>query len=425
MNNLEKIYQRYLKLNQNICTDTRSKKIQNSLFFCIKGENFDGNLFIQEALDKKASYIITEHDHYDDPRVITVKDTIKTLQDLAKKHRQKIKVPIIGITGTNGKTTTKILIDELLSSQLKSHSTKGNFNNHIGVPLTILSIKKDHEIAVVELGANHLGEIQFLCSIAKPTHGIITNIGKAHLEGFKTFENIIKTKGELYQFLKKNNGVIFFDKTNPLLNKLINTYYNIIPYTTQNNKFNCTPFITFVWKRNTIKTKIIGDYNINNIITAITVAKYFKIDDANIISKLEEIEFLNNRSQFIKTKHNKIILDAYNANPTSVKLAIKNFLDLEVESHVKRIIILGDMMELGDETKKYHQEIVDYIDSGKIEKCILVGTLFKNVNCSTKFSQTKSLIECETFLKKTTIKNTIILIKGSRKMQLETLIDIL
>lgn len=437
MKTLKKIYKLYLASNQKICTDSRSQSIKNAIFFGIKGDNFDGNKFANKALENGAKLAIIDSGIASDHRMIKVNNSIKTLQDLAKMHRENLSIPIIAITGSNGKTTTKELINHLLSSKFLTCSTSGNFNNHIGVPLTILKINKKHEIAIVEMGANHPGEIRYLTKIAQPTHGMITNIGKAHLEGFKNFKNIIKTKNELYQYLIKKGGLIFLNKNDEILSGLINKYKNVhlysssekrkINHTTINDgDFECNPFINLVYKHQKIQTNIIGAYNANNIIAAIEIANYFKVDNAKINSQLTRFVIKNNRSELVTTKFNQIILDAYNANPTSTKFAIENFLKIDrLKYSSNRTIILGDMMELGDKSLKYHQEMINLLLNKKITNCYLVGPLYKNTKQPDFFTHTISLEDCKKIIKKKHIRKSLILIKGSRKMKLEELVEYL
>ena len=390
----KKIYQLYLKYNQKISTDSRSKNIKDSIFFALKGDNFNGNVFAKSALKNGAKIAIVEEcNGKSNSKIIHVKDTLKTLQNIAKIHRSYFSIPFIAITGTNGKTTTKELLNNLLSAKFNTCSTQANFNNHIGVPLTLLSLRKEHQIGIIELGANHIGEIKELCSIVNPTHGVITNIGEAHLEGFGNFENIIKTKNELYTYLKKNQGIVFLNNHNKLLLKLLNTYpkritYHAVPLNKsipkKSNIFYCefNPFVKIIWDKIKIQTKIIGSYNINNIAAAIRIAQYFKITKKNIKARLINFELKNNRSQFIKTKNNKIILDAYNANPTSVTLAIKNFSQIkEFKNHTNRLVVLGDMLELGEKSNTYHQNIILLLEAAGLKNCVLVGKYFKKTKC--------------------------------------------
>lgn len=434
MKSLNKIYELYLQSSQKICIDSRSKNIKNSIFFGIRGEHFDGNLFAEEALKNGASFAIVENINSSNKHIITVDDTLKTLQELATLHRKNISIPIIAITGTNGKTTTKELAHHLLASTFSICSTNGNFNNHIGVPLTILSFKKEHQIGIVELGANHPGEIEFLSQIAQPTHGIITNIGKAHLEGFKNFENIIKTKNELYKYLIQHGGLIFVNENDELLINLTQKYPNKQLYKCEEYQnhdggnsiiyFECTPFIKLIYNKKEIHTKIIGEYNVNNIVAAIKIAKHFQISNEQIMSVLSRFELKNNRSELVKTQYNQIILDAYNANPTSTSLAIDNFIKVrKLKSNAQSIIILGDMMELGHESQKYHQDIINLLIEKNIQNCYLIGPLFKQTQYPSYFTHSNCVIDCKKIIRKRNIKNALILIKGSRAIKLEKLVE--
>tara|TARA_B100000902_G_C27279681_1_gene900966 strand:+ start:453 stop:1766 length:1314 start_codon:yes stop_codon:yes gene_type:complete len=437
MGHAENIYKIYLECNQNVCIDSRSNSIKNSIFFAIKGDQFDGNNFVNEALKKGAKYAFVNADYpinNNSNNIIKVKNTISCLQELATKHRKKWgnkQKNIIGITGTNGKTTTKELLQQLISSQKKVCYTQGNFNNHIGVPLTILRLREQHNLGIIELGANHQGEIRELCTIAQPTHGIITNIGEAHLEGFGSFKNIIKTKNELYDYIKKNDGHLFINSLDPLLLQLAGdykktTYYNAVDNTNTNQKneltFTCNPFIKLYWNQQIIKTKIIGSYNANNIAASIKIATFFNIHINNIVQKLENIEFTNNRSQFITTQKNTIILDAYNANPTSVQLAIQNFLKLNKNNPM---IILGDMLELGPSSIEYHQNIVQLLEKYNVQNCILLGDFFQQTVSVQDYQKFNSIKELQNHIKNNPIEERFILIKGSRKLELEKIVPYL
>ncbi|MBF25065.1 MAG: UDP-N-acetylmuramoyl-tripeptide--D-alanyl-D-alanine ligase [Flavobacteriales bacterium] len=442
MNSIE-IYKLYLKNNCKICIDTRSEKIKDSIFFAIKGQNFDGNDFIQEAINKGASYTIvdknTSHQH---KCIIKVENSLKTLQEISKIHREYYNIPVIGITGSNGKTTTKNILTHILSSKYKVLSTKGNLNNHIGVPITLLSIKKTHELAIIEMGANHTGEINQLCKIAKPTHGIITNIGDAHIGEFGSFNNIIQAKSELFNYLKNNKGYIIYNEDDHILKNLVNNYSLALTYKipffekeklnnkNNNYKYNCNPFINIhnikLINTEMIKTKIIGNYNINNIIASLTIANIFKVSNQNIQKALQSIELDNNRSQFIQTKKNDIILDAYNANPTSMTSGIQNFIDVfQFFRYQNKLLILGDMLELGGNKLKYHQEIIDFIQSKNITKCILVGEIFNSTKAHNNYLYVNSIEDCLILLKKMNINKHSIFIKGSRSLKMEKTLEYL
>ena len=439
MDKIEKIYKLFIKANQRISTDSRNSNIKNSIFFGIKGPNFNGNQYAKYAIENGAKYAVV--DEMIDPnnnKIIQVHNTIETLQKLAMKHRKNWFTKgkyVIGITGTNGKTTTKEILNSIMGSKFNICFTKGNLNNHIGVPLTILALKKEHEFGIIELGANQNGDIKQLCNIAQPTHGIITNIGEAHLEGFKSIENIKKTKNELYDYIKLNNGTLFVNQQDKALLKLLSKHPKTIFYNCfylnkehklddNNFYFNCTPFINLYVRKLTIKTKLIGKYNAYNIAASITIANYFGIDFKNINKTLHEIELKNNRSELINTKNNKILLDAYNANPTSLSLAIQSFYEfINTQRSKESLIILGDMLELGKYSLKYHQKIVHLLEKYDFKNCILIGDNFEQTN--TNYQKISSIDKYLLLLKKTPIKNKIILLKGSRKMKLEKLLDVL
>jgi len=439
MGTLEKIYKLFIKMNQRISIDSRESSIKNSIFFGIKGPNFNGNHYAKDALKNGAKYaIVDEIIEQNNNKIIQVNNTIETLQKLAITHRKswfKKDKYIIGITGTNGKTTTKDILNNIMCSKFNTYCTKGNLNNHIGVPLTILALKKEHQFGIIELGANQNGDIKQLCNIAQPTHGIITNIGEAHLEGFKSMKNIKQTKNELYDYIKLNNGTLFVNQQDQTLLALLKQYPKTIFYNCfyLNKKykpddinfyFNCTPFINLYFRKLKIKTKLIGNYNAYNIAASITIANYFGVDFENINKTLNKIELKNNRSELINTKNNEIILDAYNANPTSLSLAIQSFYELLKTRDLKdSLIILGDMLELGKHSHKNHQKIVDLLEEYNFKNCLLIGQHFQKTK--THYQKIGSTDKCLLLLKKSQPKNKTILIKGSRKMQMEKLLDAL
>ncbi|HRS54716.1 MAG TPA: UDP-N-acetylmuramoyl-tripeptide--D-alanyl-D-alanine ligase, partial [Bacteroidales bacterium] len=417
-----------------INTDSRNI-LQGSIFWALKGEYFDGNAFIKDALNKGAAYAIT--DNYElaegDKRIIFVKDTLIALQALAAMHRSNIKAKVIGITGTNGKTTTKELIKEILLQKYNVVASKGNFNNHIGAPLTILSANLNTEFLIVEMGANHPGEIADLCIITKPNFGIITNIGKAHLEGFKNVEIIKETKKALYDYVGKNNGTLFINSDNPLLLELAGNYSKI----TYGSSVNCNCrvinlsknyFPEVKWKyfnnEGYAKTKLFGQYNFENIAAAICIGCFFEVSASEITFALENYLPTANRSQYIETKKNTLILDAYNANPSSMVLAIKNFAEANFEN---KAIILGDMLELGDYTIQEHQNIINVINKLNFKKVFLIGEIFNLVNKSlgNKYVSFLNTYDACEWLKKHNLEGYTVLLKASRKMQLETLTECL
>jgi len=406
-----------------ICTDTR-KLQKNQLFIALKGHNFDGNQYAIQALENGASYAIIDDATINHDKAILVSDTLKALQELATFHRQHLNIPIIALTGSNGKTTTKELIHSVLKTQYNCIATQGNFNNHIGVPLTLLSMSHDTEIGVVEMGANHLKEIADLSEIARPNYGYITNIGKAHLEGFGSEENILIGKTELYDFIKKNNGILFSNSDDEKLNSLAKSANTIFFSKKKANSLSIVlsksaPFLSVVVNQTEINSKLIGLYNHSNIAAAITIGIHFKISIKNIKTAIENYTPKNNRSELITKKTNHIILDAYNANPSSMKAALENFISMKTNKKQK-IAILGDMFELGKHTLSEHQHLINSITNSSIDQIFLTGTHFSSCKINSDkivlFQDTKSLI---LHLQKHFITDSLLLIKGSRGMQLE------
>ena len=401
------------------------------MFFALKGSHFNANAFAQQALDNGCKYAIIDEEEYQvNERCILVDDVLRTLQDLAKYHRQQLSIPIIGITGSNGKTTSKELLNAVLSKKYKVLATPGNYNNHIGVPLTMLSIDASIEIAIIEMGANHAGEIGFLCEISQPNFGAITNIGKAHLEGFGSIETIIETKTALYRFLKKHKGIVFVDEKNDLLVSKSNENQRIL----FNNKENLnaeilpssSPFLEFKLfikgkEASRVNSQLIGNYNLDNALLAIAIGQYFDVPLQDMVRAIEEYRPSNNRSQWMESKHNKLILDAYNANPSSIEEAIKNFSSLELQN---KAVILGDMLELGEIAIEEHQKIIDLLKNVDMD-VYLIGPIYNSCNKAEKmhfFSETE---EAKKYLLDHPLKNKSILIKGSRGLKLESLVDLL
>lgn len=427
--NIKEIYSVYLE-HSTICTDTR-KIVKDSLFFALKGENFNGNTFADKALELGCSFAIVDEDiDFKSDRIIIVDDVLTCLQDLARYHRDQIKIPIIGITGTNGKTTTKELIFSVLSTKFKTFATAGNLNNHIGVPLSILSIKDEHEIAIIEMGANHPYEIAFLCTISKPNLGVITNIGKAHLEGFGNIETVTETKKALYNHLNANDGIIFYNQSNDILSKLEKTCktfsYGSVDSDNKGELISSSPYLVLELLSRKghllVKTNLIGSYNFENVMAAVSIGHYFDIDDMNIKKALENYIPSNHRSQLIKTENNTIIMDSYNANPTSMKAAIENFTNMTFKN---KSLLLGDMFELGENSDDEHRNIIKFIEDGTYTNIFLVGNHFFNIDSSIsihKFEETNQLLE---YLSENKILDQIILIKGSRGMKLERCLDYL
>ncbi len=431
MKNLEKIVTLF-RQHSGISTDTRKLK-KGSLFFALSGENFNGNRFALEAIEKGAAAAIVDDPGFipeKDDRYILVENTLDTLQELAKLHRRQYDIPVLAITGTNGKTTTKELCAAVLSSEKNICSTEGNLNNHIGVPLTLLSIGSKTKLAIVEMGANHTGEIANLCEIAQPTHGLITNIGKAHLEGFGDFQAIVNAKNELYQFLKNNDGTVFVNKDNPLLMELSEgmtrfTYGN--PPADVEGKIKKNVSLTEItWFRKTgnadIQTQLYGSYNFSNIMAAIAVGKYFGVSEEGIIQALKNYQPVNNRSQLYQTQSNTLILDAYNANPESMALAIDDF---AMHRFSNPVLILGDMFELGKSAEEEHHKIIEKLSKTDFQQVIFIGKDFYKAAPASLYRKFVTTEEAAQYLQSHPVKDAHILIKGSRGMQLERIIQYL
>lgn len=427
---ISKIYDLYRE-NPKISTDSR--KIEpKSLFFALKGDNFNGNAFAKQALESGASYSIIDDPEFNiNDKCILVDNVLTTLQSLASIHRNSLKIPIVGITGSNGKTTTKELLYSVLSQKYRTLATLGNLNNHIGVPITILSIMPEHEFAIIEMGANHVGEIGELCKISKPNFGIITNIGKAHIGEFGGIDGVIKTKNDLYLSVKQSDGTVFVNQNNNLLIQLSSeirrfTYGNCTDADYFGDMISCEPFLDLFFKYENIsyeiKTKIFGAYNFENVMAAVSVGLHFKIDPNAIVRALENYIPSNNRSQIIKTNKNTVIMDAYNANPTSMKYSIENFLS---QKNNKKLLILGDMLELGEFSDEEHLNIIKLLNDKEFHKAIFVGETFYKLNYSADYSFFKNTDDLIPLLKETNLDNALILLKGSRKIGLEKLLPFL
>ena len=424
---VNQIHTIFLKCNS-LVIDTR-KITKNSIFLAIKGERFDANTFAQEALNLGASYVIIDNaTHFIDERTILVSDSLKTLQELALYHRRYLNLPIIALTGSNGKTTTKELIQVVLSKKYNTKATVGNLNNHIGVPLTLLSFTKETEIGIVEMGANHQQEIEFLCSLALPDFGYITNYGKAHLEGFGGIEGVIKGKSEMYDYILNHNKIVFVNLDDEIQVRK-STELTKITFGLNNEKadlnikkITANPFVEIVYNRVVIKSALIGFYNSNNINVAILIGKYFKIEDLQIKNAIESYVPDNNRSQLLEKKTNKIILDAYNANPSSMKVAIENFIQIE---NLNKILFLGDMFELGDESIIEHKAIISMLTNQECFTYFIGNYFYENRIENSNFLFFKSYEDLAAVLKNSKIENANILIKGSRGMALERVLEML
>lgn len=433
MINIESLYQQYLK-HPVVCTDTRMIT-QGCLFFALKGDNFDANTFAAQALEQGAAFAIVDDLKFaSDEKCILVSDVLSTLQDLARYHRNQLNIPVIGLTGSNGKTTTKELIKAVLSEKYKTFATKGNLNNHIGVPLSILSLPLDTEIAVIEMGANHQKEIEMLCEIAQPTHGLITNVGMAHLDGFGGFEGVKKGKAELYAYLKKTNGYAFVYRDNPYLiemstvanlNKIV--FYGRAKYNTISGELVATdPLIELKWANDKatypVKANLTGTYNFENILAAICIGNFFDVAPDAIGKGLANYFPVNNRSQLTNTEHNMVICDFYNANPSSMGAALTN---LKALSGNHKTVIIGDMFELGDEAAEQHQHIAELANKFNFEEQVFIGENFFAIKDEFEGRFFKTRQEATIYLTENPIKNSLVLLKGSRGMALEQLLPLL
>lgn len=427
----DQLYELY-KESTGIATDSRTVS-KGQLFFALWGENYNGNKFAAEALEKGAICAVIDDPLFETENTILVDDCLNELQALATHHRKEMKVPVLAITGTNGKTTTKELIAAIVSKKKKVHYTRGNLNNHIGVPLTILSAPEDTQMMIIELGANHIGEIRTLCLIARPDFGIITNIGTAHIEGFGSFEGVVKAKTELYEYLRKVNGVALYNDTNPLLTeKIFKNVNRAVPFSDPTgielgieqvpSAINIEIKATYQHHTYNIKTNLFGSYNIENLKAAIATGLFFDVDIKDIVDAVENYQPANNRSQVTKTKNNTLICDAYNANPTSMHLALKAFSELAEDN---KMVILGDMFELGEKSEEEHKKILEEVLAYKFTQSILVGPVFERVSAKSgikSFLEKGKLIE---YLKNEPVKGKTVLIKGSRGMGLEKIFDLL
>ena len=424
---IEELYNRFTECN-GLTTDSRHCP-EGSMFLALKGETFNGNAFAAQSLAQGCRYAVVDEPQYaspENPRIILVDNCLETLQKLANYRRRRLGTRMIGVTGTNGKTTTKELIATVLGEKFKVLYTQGNFNNHIGVPLTLLRLKPEHEMAVIEMGANHPGEIKTLVHIVEPDYGIITNVGKAHLQGFGSFEGVIRTKGELYDFLReKGNSTIFIQNENPYLNKIATGLtcirYGQTPGLDVTGKVvSCSPFLRFSWTAegtsHEVQTHLIGSYNLDNALAAVTIGRYFGVEDAKICHALSSYVPQNNRSQLVHTASNTLIVDAYNANPTSMMAALENFRQMEA---AHKVAILGDMKELGEGSHEEHQKVVDFLKECGFERVMLVGPEFGGT--SSPFEHYKDVKDVEALLAAHPLQGCCVLVKGSNSMKLSEL----
>ena len=424
--NIQEIHKLFLQC-KSLSIDTR-KIEKDSMFFAIKGENFDANTFAKQAIELGALFVVIDDESYFiDQRTILVENSLETLQELAKFHRAYLKLPIIALTGSNGKTTTKELINVVLSKKYKTKATIGNLNNHIGVPLTLLSFNAETEIGIVEMGANHKKEIEFLCEIAQPDYGYITNFGKAHLEGFGGVEGVIEGKSEMYQYLAKNNKIAFVNLEDPIqIEKSIGI--KSFTFGIKNDKadvkistISANPFVVIDYDTFSLQSHLIGLYNANNINAAVSIGRYFKVDDVAVKEAIESYIPENNRSQLLKKGSNQIILDAYNANPSSMAVAITNFLQLDSQN---KVMILGDMFELGKESQQEHKIIVESLSDQDIATCYLIGkSFYENKISKDNIEFFETFDDFSSHLKTLHFESNTILIKGSRGMALERTLE--
>jgi len=415
---IEDIYKIY-RASKSISTDTRSIK-KGDLFFALKGENFNGNQYANKAIKNGALYaIIDEKEYAENDKYILVDNVLECLQRLANYHRNQFEIPVIGITGSNGKTTTKELIHAALSQSYEVHYTKGNLNNHIGVPLTLLAMPISTQIAIIEMGANHLGEIELLSNIANPNFAIITNCGKAHIEGFGSQENIKKGKGELFEHIKQNKGMAFVNES---IDYLLNMSENLNRHLYDNLIVNhSNPFLNLKAEETDFNLNLVGRYNIPNISAAYAIARYFKVEHNTIINGLTNYTPKGlNRSEFKSFKGGNVIMDAYNANPSSMLAAIDSF---SKENYNAKMVILGDMFELGDQSDKEHQQILIKLSELDFDYKVVVGEMFSKNNCDTNISCFDNTTDLKKWFKNFDMEQITILIKGSRGMRLETLLD--
>lgn len=429
----EELYKHYLK-NPVISTDTRNIS-EGCIFFALKGDNFNANEFAEQAISKGASFVVVDEEKYaTNNKCLLVNDVLSMLQDLACYHRKQLNIPVIGLTGSNGKTTSKELVNAVLTERYKTFATFGNLNNHIGVPLSILSITDDVEIAVIEMGANHQKEIELLCSIAQPTHGIITNVGMAHLDGFGGFEGVKKGKAELYAYLKKTNGYTFINRNNNFLLEMsvAASLSKLIYYGTENGNTikgslkSSDPFIEIDWTNHdistSVKTNLTGSYNFENILAAICIGDFFDINPEEINNGLSNYQPKNNRSQLTKTDNNTVICDFYNANPSSMNAALNNISKLTAD---KKVAILGDMFELGPESESQHRLIVEQAFTSDLDEVIFIGKYFYTFKNTEKGTFFETPAEAAVYLIANKITAALVLLKGSRGMKLESLLEYL
>ncbi|UTW65140.1 UDP-N-acetylmuramoyl-tripeptide--D-alanyl-D-alanine ligase [bacterium SCSIO 12643] len=425
---IEALYSVYLECKV-VNTDTRSIE-QGSMFFALKGANFDGNKFADQAIQSGARYaVIDNSDYHIEGKTILVDDVLNALQELAKYHRKQLNIPVIAVTGSNGKTTTKELLNAVLSKKYNVAFTKGNLNNHIGVPLTLLSIDSKHEMALIEMGDNHPKEVEFLCEIASPDYGFVTNVGKDHLEGFGSFERNIEAKKEVFDYLNQNAGTIFLDLSDELVVSMVEQEERVITYGVSQayssvDFLGSDPLLRFKDELGQeIETNLFGAFNFNNIKLAYCIGKYFEVKLENISEALKDYQPDNNRSQVLKTDKNTLIMDAYNANPSSVEQAVNSFSEMQTQQ--AKWVILGDMYELGSFSEEEHENMSKLVAEKSFEEALLVGENYAKTRVNSDVKKFENKEDAEVYIKKIAPEGAIILLKGSRGMRLETFKEVL
>lgn len=417
---VSEFYNHFIKANFNFITDSR-KISSGCVFFALKGDNFNGNSFAIKALEQGASYAVVDENVGTDKRLILVDDVLTYMQELAHFHRKCFDIPVVGICGSNGKTTTKNLIYRVLAKKYKTHCTQGNFNNHIGVPITLLEMPQDAEVAIIELGTNSPGEIAELCSITNPNYGLITNIGKEHLEGFGTLEAVAKEESEIYHYLLKNKGTAFINADDDWLSRMSRGLENKILFTKADCKIETlVPTIQFSYKNVSFTSSLMGDYNLDNILTAIAIGEHLRVDLQYIRDGIAEYQPDNNRSQLIQKGTNTILLDAYNANPSSMQVAISNFAKMP---QIQKVLILGDMFEMGPTANQEHDELLQWCTQFGFTKIYTLGDHFAAISVNSDISTPSSMEKLGEEIKTVDYQNTAFLIKGSRGMKMERVVD--
>ncbi|MBR9918143.1 UDP-N-acetylmuramoyl-tripeptide--D-alanyl-D-alanine ligase [bacterium] len=417
---ISKFYRKLIEQDLKFSTDSRNIP-EGAVFFALKGENFNGNLFAQESLEKGASYAVVDEGDYHDERIIKVNDVLDFFKELATFHRNCFDIPVLAIAGSNGKTTTKNLLAQCISKKYKTHFTAGNFNNQIGVPITLLQMPEDTEFAIIELGTNYPGEVEILCNIANPTHGIITNIGKEHLEGFGTLEAVAKEESELYLYLEKHNGTAFINADDEWLSRMSRRLEHKVLYSKGNYKnVSLIPEIEFDYHDLHFNSSLMGDYNLDNIAAAVSISEHFGVGLEKVRDAVNAYTAGDNRSQIIRTNHNMIWLDAYNANPSSMEKSIANFKNL---GHENKILILGDMFELGEQATEEHNALLQWATSLGFSEILLLGDEFKKVAPHSGLEAFKSMEALLEHIKVKEYRDSAFLIKGSRGMRMETAVE--